>query len=350
VIGISIHHDCAVGVLIDMSTRVVPESKQIYPLPTGRARDRVVDSLLHLAKDIYDRTVASKVLGIGVTIAGVVSAHDLGHVHYAPDLRSDQDEWRGVPLEQLLQDSVRKSINKALRVVVENDANALAMQEHLQSGDESVLVVLLTGAGIGMGSVIGGQVVRGVNFCAGEGGHTVIDPNGPECRAGLGDHRGCLESLVSFKAILDRLNIDAPGDHIGKGLTVANELLNQGSVEVAKEFHESSAALGRFLSMAVALIDPARIVFYAPEEIAGESWNLTLGRNFRDSLAKIFQRGLPKDGRLSMVSIFWRVLDEDVTAAAAGAGAMREFLQRPEVWRPSVLPLRTLTQADRVTV
>ena len=52
--------------------------------------------------------------------------------------------------------------------------------------------------GIGAGIIVDGILDRGSRGNAGEFGHIVLRPEGPECPAG---HRGCLESLASGTAI-----------------------------------------------------------------------------------------------------------------------------------------------------
>lgn len=341
VIGVSIHHDRVAGALIDLSTKVVPATYIAMPLPDP-TRGTVIQTTLSVVTRLYHATQGHQVLGVGVSIAGVVSTQQLGLVHFAPDLAGPADAWCGVPLESSLEEEIQRTIDPHLRVVVENDANALAMREYLQNGDQSLVAVLLTGAGIGMGSVIGGNVIRGANSGAGEGGHTVLDPHGPACRVAFDNHRGCLETLASAKGIIDTLGIDVPSGRIEEGLAIANDRVNHLDPAAMNAFKDAADALGRFVSILIAVLDPSRIVFYAHRELAQERPGWPSGVLFRDTVEQALRTGLPKDGRFAQAQVDWRVLDEHVIAAAAGAAAMREFLQRPVDWRPSVLPIRTV--------
>src|SRR6185437_3828171 len=115
------------------------------------------------------------------------------------------------------QDLIQERLDDdTLRVVVENDANALAVHQYLQHAsareDDStdvscIALVLMNQAGIGAGFVFHGHVMYGANSAAGEGGHTIVVVNGPECRAKLG-HFGCLETMASPQAMLESLNLD----------------------------------------------------------------------------------------------------------------------------------------------
>lgn len=162
VIGVSLHQDRVAGVLVDLSSKVVPATFMSAPL-ADRRRSTVIDTVTQIVDRLYHLAHGHQILGVGVCIAGVVSTGDLGTVSFAPDLSNGNDAWRDVPLEGSLQEEIRRRVDEGLRVVVENDANALAMREHLQNGDHSVAVILLSGAGIGMGSVVAGNVIRGAS-------------------------------------------------------------------------------------------------------------------------------------------------------------------------------------------
>jgi glucokinase len=60
------------------------------------------------------------------------------------------------------------------------------------------MVMITLGTGIGAGIVSGGELHRGAHGFAGEPGHMVVDPDGPECVCG---RRGCWERYVSGRAL-----------------------------------------------------------------------------------------------------------------------------------------------------
>ena len=63
----------------------------------------------------------------------------------------------------------------------------------LGSGPDDMMLVTL-GTGIGGGIVANGAVQRGAHGFAGEFGHMVVDPSGPQCPCG---RRGCWERYAS---------------------------------------------------------------------------------------------------------------------------------------------------------
>ncbi|MFA4986681.1 MAG: ROK family protein [Candidatus Brocadiia bacterium] len=104
--------------------------------------------------------------------------------------------WEGFPLREAAAESFGKP------TFLENDANAAALAEsRLGAGVGAQVMLMVTlGTGVGGGIVWNGNVLRGSHGFAGEFGHITIDPEGPECGCGK---RGCLESYVGSRAILD---------------------------------------------------------------------------------------------------------------------------------------------------
>lgn len=86
------------------------------------------------------------------------------------------------------------------KVYVENDANAAAYGEYIAGGAKGYndAVVITLGTGIGSGIILGGKILRGFNFAAGEMGHNVIVKDGIQCTCG---RRGCWERYASASAL-----------------------------------------------------------------------------------------------------------------------------------------------------
>ena len=86
------------------------------------------------------------------------------------------------------------------KVYVENDANAAAYGEYIAGGAKGYndAVVITLGTGIGSGIILGGKILRGFNFAAGEMGHNVIVKDGIQCTCG---RKGCWERYASASAL-----------------------------------------------------------------------------------------------------------------------------------------------------
>jgi glucokinase len=102
----------------------------------------------------------------------------------------------GVPLRQELGGRL------GVPVYIDNDANcaALAEAQFVEGAPAQHLVMLTLGTGVGGGVIIDGKIFRGATGLGAELGHTVIDPDGPDC-PGTCPNRGCLEALCSGTAL-----------------------------------------------------------------------------------------------------------------------------------------------------
>ena len=132
------------------------------------------------------------------------------------------------------------------KVYVENDANAAAFGEYIAGGAKGYkdAVVITLGTGIGSGIILGGKILRGFNFAAGEMGHTVIVKGGRKCNCG---RCGCWERYASSRALtedtkaamqehsdtlmwklvpdLDHVNAKTSFDAMAKGDAVARQVV-----------------------------------------------------------------------------------------------------------------------------
>jgi glucokinase len=225
----------------------------------------VIDELIRLAQDVEASPSA-----VGVGAAGFIDA-TTGSVIFAPNLTYDDPH---------VADAVRARIG--LPVVVDNDANAAAWGERtfgVARGLDHV-VLLTLGTGIGSGFVIGGKLLRGSTGAAAEFGHTIVDPDGPECPCGL---RGCIEQLASGGAIGRVARRAAEGNPTTTMIDIA------GSVEAITAEHVAKAAreydelaltilreagvwLGVGLSNIANLFDPQSIVLGGGVVKAGEAF------------------------------------------------------------------------------
>jgi glucokinase len=99
-----------------------------------------------------------------------------------------------VPLKQLLEDRF------GVPAHVQNDANVAALGEWRFGGHGPTqhLIYITVSTGVGAGIISHGRLIEGFNTTAGEIGHTIIDPNGPDCPWG---HRGCVEIICSGTGI-----------------------------------------------------------------------------------------------------------------------------------------------------
>jgi glucokinase len=196
VIGIDVGGTKMRGRAVDPAepTRVLAEARVDTPLG-GSAIVAGLDELVAgLRGDLAGRGLADAG-AVGIGIAGLVDLS--GMLRIAPNLPGVTDLDVATPLADA----------SGLPVSVDNDANCATVAEHRVGAgigaDELVMVTL--GTGIGGGVVVGGRLQRGAAGFAGEPGHMVVDPNGPQCPCG---QRGCWERYASGSG-LGRLARDA---------------------------------------------------------------------------------------------------------------------------------------------
>ncbi len=130
--------------------------------------------------------------GLGVVVPGMVD-RETGRVLMAPQL-----DWRGVDIRDDLAEGV------GMPVFIENAPMACALA-HMwlgQRGNSNDNFVYVTVSyGVGAGIVLNGQLIRGSSNSAGEFGHIILDPAGPQCLCGA---HGCWEAYTSNQATLSR--------------------------------------------------------------------------------------------------------------------------------------------------
>ena len=340
VIGVSVDATSVVGVLQNL--RGVELANSTVPL-VGLTRDDVIGAIVELASNLYGQRTDREILGVGVTISGVVT--ETGTVEFAPDLAGLGDGWRHVPLEQEVQERLQIRVgDHHLLVAVENDANAFAMKEYLDAGDSCVVVVLLSasGRGIGIGAVVEGTVVYGEENAAGEGGHIVVDPKGDRCRTD--EHNGCLETVASAHGILGRLSIEnGSPTAIKEGLVVVNDRVRRGDSDAVGVVVEAGRWLGSFLATTMALYNPSHITIFG-DSVLVDADSREAAKIFRESVVIGLESAL-SDKRWSDGRLRWKPLSKHAEATAAAAAAMHYFLEHPGHWRPSVLTPRTPVNA-----
>jgi predicted NBD/HSP70 family sugar kinase len=229
----------------------------------------MVDAVASITEILLDQSPIprDRLLGLGIGLSGHING-STGILHDSPLLG-----WKDVALRDLVAERT------GFPVVIENDVNTLAVAEQWfgpGSGYGSFAVVTV-GAGVGCGLVLDGQLWQGISGAAGEFGHMVVDPDGPQCHCGK---RGCLESVASDTAIAAAMS-QAVGRRISKVSQVV-ALAHAGDVEAQKVFTQAGVALGRALAALVNLLNPPLVI------LSGEG--VTASDLFIDALRSEFER------------------------------------------------------------
>lgn len=309
VIGVKLTGDRIIGVAVDLLANVRATRE-------AELADHDVEHVVGAVSSVVAGLRAALPQGagavtrVGVGLGGHVDAES-GVVRYAPFLG-----WRDVPLGPLLDRAT------GLRVVVENDVNALTIAELWFGAGVDVrnFVVVTIGAGVGCGIVIDGALVHGAMGLAGELGHAPIEPDGPLCRCG---NAGCIETIASEEAILRRIGEgrkrEAAEADSGLDIGEAARLAREGDPVAADAFARAGDALGRGMAIVANLLNPHRIV------LSGEG--LAASDLFEKSARASF--ATHAFGRAADCEVVTRPLPDHVWARGAAAVAIQHLFQAP---------------------
>src|SRR5690625_889502 len=142
-----------------------------------------------------------------------------------------------------------------LPVTWDNNVRLAALAEARAGAERSEnLVYLVLSQGISTGLVVDGSLARGHSGVAGEIGHLVVDPDGPECECGA---RGCLTTYLALDSVLARARREVPGVTTLADLCAA---LDTGQPEARRFAQGSGVMLGRAVSMLTMVLDPEEVV------------------------------------------------------------------------------------------
>lgn len=142
-------------------------------------------------------------------------------------------------------------------VLVENDATAAAIAEHMIGAARNFtsFCFLYFGTGLGLGLLLDGQVFRGALGNAGEVGHIVVERGGRDCACG---NKGCLETYVSRQAA--RAHMRAAGKDITDGDSMARFLATR-DPDFMKWLDIGAEHLGPVVGLLENLFDPEAVIF-----------------------------------------------------------------------------------------
>jgi predicted NBD/HSP70 family sugar kinase len=227
--------------LTDLSGRILADRQIDVAVEHGP--EKVLSAIASAAHDLLEahHLPVSKVSGFGVSVPGPVDPGTL-----RPSQPPIMPGWDAYPVAEHLHDVF------PVPVLVENDANAMALGEYstgyLECGSLSLVKV---STGIGTGIVIDGRVYQGIDGGAGDVGHVrLAGHDDAVCQCGA---RGCLAAVASGRAVARALT--AEGILAGSGRDV-RELLARGDVSATRLTQEAGRVIGGVVAMMVCLLNP----------------------------------------------------------------------------------------------
>jgi predicted NBD/HSP70 family sugar kinase len=246
--------------------------------PTQHDPEKLVAELSKRIKQILaDHKEVGDCDGVGVVVPGMVDQRTSRILH-APTLG-----WRDVDIRESLAAAT------GLHIQVENSGNACALSQLWPARGETAisdLAFVTVSDGVGVGIIVGGEVLHGKHNIAGEFGHVPLNIDGPRCSCGA---TGCWEAYISNLATLSR--------YFGRNLQEAKPIpaeiaaftiddliarARAGDAKASAAIQSTARYLGLGLASIINAIDPARI--YVSGEIT-EAWDL-IEPTVREGLAE----------------------------------------------------------------
>lgn len=173
----------------------------------------------------------------------------------------------------------RLEADLGMSVVLDNDAKAFALGEHLFGAGRGYghMMGVVVSTGVGGGLISGGELIHGRTGNAGHVGHTIAEPGGPGCACG---GRGCVEAVASGPSIVrliraemesgrSTLLSELPPDVVLTARAVA-EAAREGDALAREGYERAGGALGVGFAGAAALVDLDLIVVGGGVSLAGD--------------------------------------------------------------------------------
>ncbi|MEU8247462.1 ROK family transcriptional regulator [Nonomuraea sp. NPDC048916] len=252
--------------LTDLAAR--PLAEEHTEMRIDRGPEAVLSWVRQSFQRLLDRTghPHDRVCGIGIDLPGSVD-HTSGRV-----IRSFlMPGWDDHPIRETLRSDFD------VPILVENDANAMALGEWWSSWRETrALVLVKVSTGIGTGVILNGEIYRGAEGAAGNIGHVRLrETDDRVCTCGS---RGCVASLASGHAVAADLGRETSRDAV--------RLVQAGDPTAIARTQEAGRTLGIVLATAVSLLNPGVLVLAGDMAETGEHY-LT---GIRES---VYRRSLP---------------------------------------------------------
>jgi predicted NBD/HSP70 family sugar kinase len=323
VVGVKLHPSHVTGVLTDLGARVIARA-------TRRLRSHGSERTIEIAAGVVRELLGSgpsthgPVLGLGVGVGGHVNS-TTGILVHSPLLGWNNIDIAG-PLARLT----------GLPTVVNNDLDALAVAERRFGHGRAVdhFAVVSTGAGVGCGLVLGGELYSGSAGMTGEIGHMPLQPDGPQCRCGS---RGCLEAIASTEAILRTIEeLGGPACRSdGQAARLARTDSGSDGDAAREGFRVAGEALGRALAILCNVLNLERIILTGEGVVAYDLMQPALESAWR---------GHAFSTAAADCDLVVDVLDDDLWARGAACLVIDHALQSLDVTaRRAVRPAESMT-------
>lgn len=243
-LAVDVRPEQATIAVVDMNSRLLSQKAIVLPSNVERALPDLIAALERMREMHPTKTFE----GVGLSMPGRVDPMTKKLI-LAPNLR-----WAGHEIGGVIESAL------GLKVEMENEANACLIAEiwsgRLDGVSDAVLVAI--SEGIGTAVLSNGQMITGHGGLAGEFGHVVLDPTGPQCGCG---RAGCWEMFASTRAAVRYYNEEkGKVDNAMTGTRLLNLAVDEDPAAV-KALTRQAENLGRGLHAITAALSPEVILF-----------------------------------------------------------------------------------------
>jgi predicted NBD/HSP70 family sugar kinase len=253
VAGMKISDREQTAVVVDFAGNLIADDsspRQPGPMSVGEILDSVERLLDRVC--VKARMSRNELSAVGIGFPGFV------------DCVEGRVLWSSTLLDRNVSLAAAASARLGLPVVIDNDANLVAMAELWFGAGRSLadFAVVTIEHGVGMGFVLNHRLYRGAQRLGMELGHTKVQLDGALCRCG---QRGCLEAYVADYALAREATTALNWGHReGQSITVLLESLydhaKAGNATARSIFRRAGRYLAVGLSNVVNLFDPSLII------------------------------------------------------------------------------------------
>ena len=321
IVGVELGVDFVAVALSNLAGQIL--LRRFEEADPAEGQDAVIAQTLRLVDEVIAarQPPDCRLLGIGLATPGTVNIQD-GVLVFSPNL-----QWRMVPFGQIFHE------HTGLPVIVDNDANAAAVGEHLFGVARQIddFVLIFAGVGIGGGLFLRGELYRGASGYAGELGHTnfMVEGYRPPCRCG---NRGCWETFINQYSAVERMRARL---EVGRNSLVSRlvaerkaplsmplivEAADAGDLEAQEALGETGYLIGLGVANLVNIFNPELVVLGGPATVAGKYFLPAIEQAVRKT-------ALPEIGQQAQVLV--SAFGPDTSLIGAAALVVEAILANP---------------------
>ncbi len=341
IIGIGFDDENVLASVTNLHPRIKSEVRETTCLTQGA--EGLIQQIIACARKALNeaQTSLENVMGIGVAASGLVDSR-----RGVLLMSSTLDFLKDAPIQQALEESF------GVPTILENLTRAKTVGEwRLGTGDmaDDMIFVEYGRTGIGAGIVLGGKLVHGSGFAAGEFGHTHMMEDGPACKCGS---FGCLEAVAGAAALEARIRKAVAEGSSSEALSLAGgdpqritgwmvlEAARKGDKTCAVLVEQIGTYLGLGLANLVNLFNPTVLVIDQRLKLAGEG--------LLDRITKVVRRQALGHATRNLTIRFGKLGNEAIVLGV-GSIVLEKYFEIP-VLRPPRFMIEPLSASEKATL